>query len=156
MKEVYVRQTECLCMNVEFLSYLFGRFCFDELLINLLGSRGHSEWWFDLLVILTGEPELDILVAVFRFEKASKSSQSIWGNTKQAWSTDNTLFLASLKKKKASSSVNCHSHKHNFLFYQYSCPQGKSNLHLDSRSLSSDCDHCWVSSKLSLLGENAS
>lgn len=32
---------------------------------------------------------------------------------------------------------------------------GESNLHLDSRSLSSDCDHCWVSSKLSLLEENA-
>lgn len=39
-------------------------------------------------------------------------------------------------------------------FLQYSCSRGKSNLHLDSRSLSSDCDHCWVSSKLSLLGEN--
>lgn len=34
-------------------------------------------------------------------------------------------------------------------------PLAGSNLHLESRSFSSDCDHCWVSSKLSLLGEKA-
>lgn len=59
--------------------YLFRRFCFDELLIYLLGSWGHSEWRLDLLVILTCEPKFNIFIAVLRFEKVAKSSQSIWG-----------------------------------------------------------------------------
>lgn len=57
---------------------LFRRFCFNELLINLLGSWGHSEWRLDLFVVLTREPELNVLVAVFGLEKVAKSSQSIF------------------------------------------------------------------------------
>lgn len=69
----------CECKEFQSWIYLFRRFCFDELLINLLGSWGHSEWRLNLLVVLTGEPELNILIAVFGFEKVAKSSQSIWG-----------------------------------------------------------------------------
>ncbi len=69
----------CDCKELLSWIYLLRRFCFDELLINLLGSWGHSEWRLDLLVVLTGEPELNILIAVFGFEKVAKSSQSIWG-----------------------------------------------------------------------------
>lgn len=46
---------------------LFWRFCFNELLINLLGLWGHPKWRLDLFVVLTGQPELNILIAIFRF-----------------------------------------------------------------------------------------
>lgn len=57
---------------------LFWRFCLDELFVNLLGSRGHPERRLDLLVVLTGEPEFNVLIAVFGFEKVAKGSQSIF------------------------------------------------------------------------------
>lgn len=57
--------------------YLFGRFSFDELLVNLLGSGGHSERRLDLLVILAGEPELNVLIAVLGLEEGAKSCQSV-------------------------------------------------------------------------------
>lgn len=58
-------------------SYLFGRFRLDELLVDFLGPRRHSERGLDSLVVLAGEPELDVLVAVLRFQEAAKSRQPI-------------------------------------------------------------------------------
>lgn len=138
--------------NAQSWIYLFRRFCFDKLLINLLGSWRHSEWRLNLLVVLTGEPELNILIAVFRFQKVAKSGQPIWGKHKKHSQRElQTTLLVSLKKDiyiYMTNTIYCSS---GILVLR-----GKGNLHLDSRSLSSDCDHCWVSSKLSLLGENAS
>lgn len=58
-------------------TYLFRRFSFDKLLVDFLGFGRHSERRLDLLVVLAGEPKLDVLVAVFGFQKVAKCRQSV-------------------------------------------------------------------------------
>ena len=63
--------------------YLLRRFSSNELLVDLLGPRRHSEGRLDLFVVFTGEPKLNILVTEFRFEESSESSQPICRNSRK-------------------------------------------------------------------------
>lgn len=52
--------------------------CLDVALVDLCGLAEHSEGGFNLLVVLTYKPELNVLIAEFRLQKGFKRDCTIF------------------------------------------------------------------------------
>lgn len=56
---------------------LSGSLRLDEVLIDLLGLGGHLHGVLDLLEVLAGCPELNVLITELRLQEATESSHTI-------------------------------------------------------------------------------
>lgn len=59
--------------------YLLWSISLYKVRINLLGFRGDLGGGFGFLEVLTGQPELHILLTELRLQKCPKSCQALWG-----------------------------------------------------------------------------
>lgn len=60
--------------SVSDLSWSLG---LDEILVDLLGFGGHFHRVLGLLEVLAGHPELDVLLAELRLQKAAEGIQTV-------------------------------------------------------------------------------
>lgn len=58
---------------------LFGCLSLDEFLIDLFGLLCHLHRGLGFLVVLTGHPELGVLLTELRAQEAAEAGEPIWG-----------------------------------------------------------------------------
>lgn len=69
--------------------YLLWSISLYKVRINLLGFQRNLSGGFGFLEVLTGKPELHILLTELRLQKCPKSCQALWGKCIRQWMEEN-------------------------------------------------------------------